>query len=70
MSDSDNNSHKPLETEERRWTREDEENALLEVSEERRLRRLGIDPDADSLTILLELKRRWAEIQRDKDEKE
>jgi hypothetical protein len=60
MSDSDN----PKTTGERPWTREDEENALLEVSEERRLRRLGIDPDADFPTILRELKKRMAEIKR------
>jgi len=66
MADADN----PHPKEARPWTRADEENELLEVSEERRLRRLGIDPDADSLTILLELKKRWAEIQREKDETE
>jgi hypothetical protein len=62
MPDPDNRHPKDAS----RWTRADEENALLEVSEDRRLVRLGIDPDADSLTIMLELKKRWVEIQRDK----
>jgi hypothetical protein len=51
------------------WTHQDEENLLLEVSEDRRLQNLGIDPDADSLTILLELKKRMAEIERQKSQK-
>jgi len=62
MADTDN----PHPKEARPWTRADEENELLEVSEERRLRRLGIDPDADSLAILIALKKRMAEIQLDK----
>jgi hypothetical protein len=65
VPDSDN----PRTTGEQPWTRGDEENLLLEVSEDRRLQNLGIDPDADSLTILLELKKRWAEIQRQKGQK-
>jgi hypothetical protein len=40
------------------WTHFDEENLLLEVSEDRRLRRLGIDPDEHPLLILLELRKR------------
>ena len=47
-----------MEPEQRPWTWQDEENLLLEVSEDRRLWRLGIDPDADQLTIWLELKKR------------
>jgi len=46
------------EPEQKPWTSQDEENLLLEVSEDRRLRRLGIDPDADQWTIWLELKKR------------
>jgi hypothetical protein len=39
------------------WNPLDEENLLLEVSEDRRLRRLGIDPDGMSWDIVMELKR-------------
>jgi hypothetical protein len=45
------------------WTDEDEENLLLDVSEDRRLQRLGIDPDGTSLDILIALKKRMAEIE-------
>ena len=41
----------------------DEEYLLLEVSEERRLRRLGIDPDAPLIEIWTELKRRMKAIE-------
>lgn len=51
---------------ERPSTRADEENLLLEVSEDRRLRRLGIDPDQDSLAIMLQLKKRMADIEAEK----
>jgi hypothetical protein len=34
------------------WTRFDEHNLLLEISEERRLRDLGIDPEMNQLEIL------------------
>lgn len=44
------------------WTGRDEENLLLEISEDRRLRTLGIDPDSDSLEILLQLKEPLAAI--------
>ncbi len=62
MADEDN-SHKAAE---KPWTHADEENLLLEISEDRRLTNLGIDPDADSLAILIALKKRMAEIQRGK----
>jgi hypothetical protein len=48
---------------ERPWTSIDEENAILEVSEDRRLRRLGIDPDQPQLFIWLELRKRAKEIE-------
>jgi hypothetical protein len=48
------------------WTRSDEENLLLEISEDRRLIRLGIDPDGNPLQILLQLRRRMQEIERRK----
>jgi len=47
-----------------RWTSRDEENRLLEVAEDTRLRGPGIDPDADSAKILFELERRAAEYAR------
>ncbi len=37
------------------WTRADEENLLLDISEDRRLQRLGIDPDQSTAAIYLEL---------------
>jgi hypothetical protein len=49
--------------EDRPWTRNDEENLLLEISEDRRLARLGIDPDANPLEITLQLKERLRQIQ-------
>jgi hypothetical protein len=39
----------------KRWTRRDEENLLLEIAEDRRLRRLGIGPEADSIDIMLQI---------------
>lgn len=59
---------KPSSLSDRPWTRHDEENLLLEISEDRRLQNLGIDPDSDSLAILIALKKRMAEIQRSKDQ--
>jgi len=47
----------------------DEENLLLEVSEDRRLRRLGIDPDLPQWEIYLELKKRLAQIEAEKAKK-
>ena len=58
MADSGN----PRAVGERPWTRQDEENLLLEIIEDSRLRNLGIDPDADPLAILIALKMRMAEI--------
>lgn len=51
-------------SDQRRWRAIDEENRLLEVAEDTRLRGLGIDPDGDSAEILFELKRRAAEYAR------
>lgn|GEM_PF-4939973 len=39
-------------------TSADEENLLLEVLEDSRLRGIGIDPDGDSVDIMVELTRR------------
>jgi hypothetical protein len=40
------------------WSRFDEENLLLEIREDRRLVRLGINPDGDPAYILLKLWKR------------
>ncbi len=51
-------------------TEHDEINVLHEVAEEDRLRRQGLDPDKmDSLELLLELKRRMAQIKEEKAQK-
>ena len=42
----------------RRPSSVEEENLLLEVLEDSRLRGIGIDPDGDSVDIMLELMRR------------
>ncbi len=42
----------------RRPTSAEEENLLLEVLEDSRLRGIGIDPDGDSVDIIVELMRR------------
>jgi hypothetical protein len=42
----------------RRPTSAEEENLLLEVLEDSRLRGIGIDPDGDSVDIMVELQRR------------
>jgi hypothetical protein len=55
---------KPDTAEGQPWTREDEENLLLEISEDRRMARLGIDPDGNPLQILLQLRRKMHEIER------
>ena len=39
-------------------TSQETENLLLDELEDKRLRRLGIDPDGDSVDIMLELQRR------------
>jgi hypothetical protein len=39
----------------RPWTRQDEENLLYEIAEDQRLRSLGIDPDGDSVDIMIKL---------------
>ena len=52
--------------EDRPWTHSEEENLLLEISEDRRLIRLGIDPDGTPLEIWLQLKERQAQIERRK----
>jgi hypothetical protein len=49
------------------WTSFDEENLLHEISEDNRLRRPGIEPDAmDSLAILIALKKKVADIKQEK----
>jgi hypothetical protein len=47
----------------RRPTSAEEENLLLEVLEDSRLRGLGIDPDGDSVDIMVELMRRMEIIE-------
>jgi hypothetical protein len=47
---SDDDDSKP-------WTAADEHNLLLEISEDSRLRNIGIDPDQSDLDILLDLLR-------------
>jgi hypothetical protein len=37
------------------WTAQDEENLLYEIAEDQRLRSLGIDPDGDSVDIMIKL---------------
>ena len=39
----------------RPWTPQDEENLLHEIAEDKRLRQLGIDPDGDSMDIMIKL---------------
>ena len=39
------------------WTSADEHNLLLEISEDNRLRNIGIDPDQSDLDILIDLLR-------------
>ncbi len=55
--------NKPNEPEQKPWTSQDEENLLLEVSEDRRLRRLGVDPDGSPLDIYKELIKRQKAIE-------
>jgi hypothetical protein len=47
----------------RRPTSAEEENLLLEVLEDSRLRIIGIDPDGDSVDIMVELMRRLEVIE-------
>jgi hypothetical protein len=47
----------------RRPTSAEEENLLLEVLEDSRLRSIGIDPDGDSVDIMVELMRRLEVIE-------
>jgi hypothetical protein len=44
-------------------TSAEEENLLLEVLEDNRLRGIGIDPDGDSVDIMVELMRRMEIIE-------
>jgi hypothetical protein len=46
-----------------RSTSAEEENLLLEVLEDNRLRGIGIDPDGDSVDIMVELMRRTEVIE-------
>jgi hypothetical protein len=39
------------------WTRQDEENLTLEIAEDQRLLRLGINPDGNPVQIMLEVSR-------------
>jgi hypothetical protein len=48
----------------------DADNELLEVLEDRRLRRLGIDPDLPQWEIYKELKKRMAKIEAEEAERE
>jgi hypothetical protein len=48
----------------------DADNELLEGLEERRLRRLGIDPDLPQWTIYMELKKRMKKIQEEEEARE
>lgn len=57
---SDDDDSKP-------WTSADEHNLLLEISEDNRLRNIGIDPDQSDLDILIDLLRIQA---KDKEEAE
>ena len=60
MSDTANTHQPPR-------TSFDEENLLHEINEDNRLRRLGIEPDdMDSLAILIALKKKVADIKREK----
>ncbi len=47
----------------RHATSAEEENLLLEVLEDNRLRSIGIDPDGDSVDIMVELMRRMEIIE-------
>jgi hypothetical protein len=47
----------------RHATSAEEENLLLEVLEDSRLRSIGIDPDGDSVDIMVELMRRLHAIE-------
>lgn len=58
--------NKPKEADKKPWTRQDEENLLLEISEDRRLVRLGIDPDAPQIEIYLELIKRMKALDEEK----
>jgi len=46
-------------------TAAEEENLLLEVLEDNRLRGLGIDPDGDSIDIMVEIFRRKEALDRE-----
>ncbi len=50
-------------TRRRMATSAEEENLLLEVMEDNRLRGIDIDPDGDSVDIMVELMRRLEEIE-------
>jgi hypothetical protein len=39
----------------KKWTREDEENLALEISEDKRLLRLGINPDGNPVQNMLKV---------------
>ena len=50
------------EPEPRPWSWQDEKDLLFEIREDRCLRRLGIDSEADPLSIYLELAKRKATL--------
>jgi hypothetical protein len=52
------------------WIPANLESELLEVSEDRRLRRLGIDPDLPQWEIYKELKKRAAQLETEDAEQE
>jgi len=52
-------------TKRRHVTSAEEENLLLEVLEDSRLRGIGIDPDGDSVDIMVELMRRMEILEAD-----
>lgn len=57
------NGGSPEDEPEKPWTRNDEENLLLDVAEDSRLQRLGIDPDTHPLLVMLELRKKKAALE-------
>jgi hypothetical protein len=54
------NSRKPSQP--GKWTSLDEEDLALEISEDKRLLRLGINPDANPIAIMIAVHRKAAEL--------
>jgi hypothetical protein len=61
--------HMPADEPSKPWTSVDEYDLQLEVSEDRRLRELGIDPDQNQLEIWMELRRRADKIDAERAER-